>query len=92
MIDVGGAGVGLGVRAGVDGAHQGFDTLGVAPDRLALGAHTGSMLRFELAPGPRWLVGLELGADASLWRVDSGVSPTLSPQVVPRVALDLARY
>jgi hypothetical protein len=91
LLDLGRFSPGLGLRGGLDGVWQTFETRGQAPPMTALVGRTGPLLRLEYAPAARWLVGLELGAEMYLLReLDAG--STFSTPVVPYAALDLARY
>jgi hypothetical protein len=85
---------GLGVRAGSDLIWQRFSTEGEAPAHTGLSGRAGPALRLDWAMAPRWLLGLELGADINLFM---GVDPvdgasTLRTAATPYVSLQLSRY
>ena len=62
LVDFGALAAGLGVRLGVDGVRQRFETRGEAPDRLGLVGRGGALARLEYAP---W-AGVSLTASAGL--------------------------
>ncbi|MCO4743245.1 MAG: caspase family protein [Proteobacteria bacterium] len=88
LFDLGPTALGPGLRVGVDGVMQTFQTRGKAPNRQAFVPRTGPALRFEVAPARRWLLGLEGGVDLGLVPMQQ----KLSTQVAPHVALDLSLY
>lgn len=92
--DVGAAALGLGVRAGLDVTHQGFETPGLAPARLGLTARVGPLVAVDLRLGTRQSVALVAAADIQLSRrydpLVEGLS--LGSFVVPTLSVELARY
>ena len=93
-IELGPFAPGLGVRGGGDLIWQRFATTGEAPDQTALTGRVGPVLRLDWAVAPRWVLGLDLGADIQLYLgqdIEENDS-TLSTAVVPHVSLQLSRY
>ncbi len=93
-LDLGAFAPGLGVRAGGTLIQQRFATSGEAPDIASLTGRLGPVLRLDLAVAPRWVLGLDLGADIQLfqgWDPQDG-SSTLRTAAVPHASLQLHRY
>jgi hypothetical protein len=84
--------VGLGVRAGLEGVRQDFETTGDAPSRQALIGRFGSVLAMERALTPSLLTHLELGLDVALLPLEDDGLTQLSTQVVPYASLSLVGY
>ncbi len=94
FIDIGTFAPGLGVRAGGDLVWQRFATTGVAPDVSSLVGRVGPLFRLDWAMAPRWLLGLDVGADMQLYL---GLDPndgttSLRTTAVPHASLALSRY
>ncbi len=81
------AGVGVGVRVGVDRFSQTFATTGVAPDRATWVWRAAPVLRLEFAPHPRWLAGVECGLDVYVMRVAHGPTSAWEAPVAPSCSL-----
>jgi hypothetical protein len=86
------AGVGVGVRVGLDRFLQDFATRGVAPDRGMWVWRAAPVLRMEVAPAARWLVGAECGVDVHLVRATAAESTTWQAPVAPFCSLSGGVY
>ncbi|MEZ4474100.1 MAG: hypothetical protein R3F60_25595 [bacterium] len=72
LFDFGPVAAGLGVRVGVDGVQQTFETAGEAPDRRGLVGRAGPTARLELAPAAGVSVALFGGMDGLIVRRSDG--------------------
>lgn len=86
------AGLGVGVRVGVDRVLQDFQTRGVAPDRAMWVWRAAPVLRVEFAPLPRWLAGVECGLDVQALRIARGDSSRWESPVAPFCAVTGSMY
>ncbi len=93
-LDFGAFAPGLGVRAGGDLIWQRFATTGVAPDVMSWTGRVGPVLRLDWAMAPRWVIGLDAGADIQLYRGFDPMDETssLMTTAVPHGSLRLSRY
>ncbi len=88
LFDVGTVSPGLGLRAGADAVLQRFETRGEAPPRGSFVPRLGPFVRLEVAPAPRWVLGLELGADAAFLRAEERIRT----RVVPHGSFEVTAY
>ncbi len=93
-LELGSFAPGLGVRAGGDFVWQRFDTTGEAPDHASFTGRVGPVLRLDWAMAPRWVLGLDVGADIQLYLgvEQPGGATTLQTAAVPHASLQLSRY
>ncbi len=90
LVDIRRFALGMGVRVGGDAVVQTFDTWGEAPTRRALQARAGSLLRAEWAPAARWVLGTQVGLDATVYPGSDPQGETqVLTRVVPTASLDL---
>lgn len=93
LFDVKRLAVGPGVRVGLDGMVQRFQTDGVAPSRQSLAGRVGSALRAEYALGRTVVIGTELELDAFvLPRAATRSGAAVSTSVVPMVQIDVSTF
>lgn len=88
LFDIGPIAPGLGLRAGADAIYQRFETRGDAPPRRAFAPRVGPVVRLEVAPAGRWLLGLEAGADAVFLPGEERIQT----RVVPHGAFEVTAY
>lgn len=79
LFDLGPVALGLGVRLGVEGVQQRFETTGRAPDRQALVGRGGALLRLEYAPSRLFSLGLSGGLDALILPTQAGTTLDAHP-------------
>lgn len=85
---------GLGVRVGADRVHQTFTTDGSASPGTSYVGLLGPLLRVDWAFAPRWLLGLDVGADMQLYpELDpQGSETTLETMAIPHGCVQISRY
>ena len=93
-LELGAFAPGLGVRVGTDFIWQRFATTGVASDVMSWAGRVGPVARLDWAMAPRWILGLDMGADIQLYL---GIDPVdasslLMTTAVPHGSLRLSRY
>lgn len=84
--------VGLGLRAGVDGVWQRFETTGEATDRASVAARIAPTARLEWAPAPRHVVGLQCAVDVWWMRRQQDEGSQWKSEVVPGCGLAWTVY
>jgi hypothetical protein len=88
LFDIGRVAPGIGLRGGLDGVLQRFETRGVAPARDAFSPRLGPLLRLEVAAAARLSIGFEVGSDGVLVPGDDGVRV----RVVPHGGVEVTAY
>jgi len=85
FVDVGPLTAGFGLRAGVDGVRQTFETRGEAPPRSSLLGRAGALVHLGGAPLSRLSLWAELGADAVRMSTVDPQAPDQEPAPVARL-------